>query len=61
MRQNKDIQYAILLENLQTRNILKSNVDLLKTYFPFNLNVNLFYDPWRIATFIVPRKDYKMA
>jgi hypothetical protein len=33
MRQNKDIQYATLLENLQTGNILKSNFDLLKTHF----------------------------
>jgi hypothetical protein len=39
MRQNKDIQCANLLENLQIGNILKSNFDLLKTYFLFNLNV----------------------
>jgi hypothetical protein len=61
MRQNKDIQYATLLENLQTRNILKSNFDLLKTHFLSNLNVNLFNDPWRIAMFIVPHNNYKMA
>jgi hypothetical protein len=53
MRKNKDIQYATLLENLQTRNILKSNLDLLKTHFLSNLNVNLFDDPWRTSTFIV--------
>jgi hypothetical protein len=33
MRKNKDIQYATLLKNLQTRNILKSNFDLLKIFF----------------------------
>jgi hypothetical protein len=49
MRQNKDTQYATLLENLQTRNIFKSNFDLLKTHFLSNLNVNLFNNPWRIA------------
>ncbi len=61
MKQNKDIQYATLLENLQTRNIRKSNFDLLKTHFLSNLNVNLFNDPWRIAIFIVLCNDYKMA
>jgi hypothetical protein len=61
MKQNKDIQYATLLESLQTRNILKSNFDLPKTHFLSNLNVNLFNDPWRIAIFIIPCNDYKMA
>jgi hypothetical protein len=53
MRKNKNIQYATLLENLRTRNILKSNFDLPKTHFLYNLNVNLFDDPWRTSTFIV--------
>jgi hypothetical protein len=33
MRQNKYIQYATLLENLWTGNILKTYFDLLKTHF----------------------------
>jgi len=53
MKQNKNIQYATLLENLRTRNIFKSYFDLLKTHFLSNLNVNLFDDPWRTSTFIV--------
>jgi hypothetical protein len=53
MRQNKDIQYATLLENLRTRNILKLYFDLLNTHFLSNLNVNLFDDTWRTSTFIV--------
>jgi hypothetical protein len=61
MRQNKDIQYATHLENLRTRNILKSNFDLLKTHFLFNLNVNLFNDPWRITTFIVAHNELQNA
>jgi len=39
MRQNKDIQCVNLLENLQIGNTLKSDFDLLKTYFLFSLNV----------------------
>jgi hypothetical protein len=53
MRQNKDIKYTTLLENFRTKKILKLDFDLLKTYFLFNLNVNLFDDPWRTITFIV--------
>jgi hypothetical protein len=53
MKQNKDIQYATLLKNLWTRNILKPDFDLLKTHFLSNLNVNLFNDPWKRKTFIV--------
>jgi len=47
MRQNKDIQYATLLENLRTKYILKLDFNVLKTHFLSNLNVNLFDDPWR--------------
>jgi len=47
MRQNKNIQYATLLENFRIRNILKSYFDLLKSHFLFNWNVNLFNDPWK--------------
>jgi len=47
MRQNKAIQYATLLENFQTRNILRSYFDLLKFHILSNLNVNLFNDPWK--------------
>jgi hypothetical protein len=47
MRQNKDIQYASLLENFQIGNILKSYFDLLKSHFLSNLNVNLFNDRWK--------------
>ncbi len=54
MRQNKNIQYATFLENLWIGNILKSDFDLLKTHFLSNLNVNLFNDPWRTTTSIVP-------
>jgi hypothetical protein len=49
MRQNKDIQYA----TLQTWNILNSDFNLLKTRFLSNLNINIFYDPWNITTYIV--------
>jgi hypothetical protein len=45
MRQNKNIQYATILENFQTKSIQKSNFDLLKVFFQFNLNINLFNDP----------------
>jgi hypothetical protein len=33
MIQNKNIQYATLLGNLRTKKILKSDFDLLKTFF----------------------------
>ncbi len=57
MRQNKDIHYATLLENLWIGNIFKLDFDLLKTCLLSNLNVNLFDDPWRTSTFIVPRNE----
>jgi hypothetical protein len=59
MRQNKDIQCVNLLENLQ--NILKSKFYLLKTCFPIYLNVNLFDDPWRTTSFIVPHNKLQNA
>jgi hypothetical protein len=42
-------------------NNLKSNFDLLKTCFLSNLNVNLFDDPWRTTTFIVPCNELQNA
>jgi hypothetical protein len=61
MGQNKDIQYATFVENLWTRNILKSDFDLLKIFFLSNLNVNLFDDPWKKTTFIVPHNELRNA
>ncbi len=54
MKQSKNTQYAKLLENLRTKNILKLNFEILKTCFPSNLNVNLIDDPRKVVTFIVP-------
>ncbi len=34
---------------------------LLKTHFLFNLNVNLFDDPWNKTTFIVPHNELRNA
>jgi hypothetical protein len=56
MRQNKDIQYATLLENSNGK-YSKSYFHLLKTHFLSNLNVHLFDDPWRTTTFIVPHNE----
>jgi hypothetical protein len=53
MKQKKYIQYATLLQNLWIGNILKLDFDWLNNHFLFNLNVNLFNDPWRTITFIV--------
>jgi hypothetical protein len=57
MRQNKDIKYAILLQNLQNGIISYLNFYLLKTCFLTNINVNLFDDPWKTTTFIVLRNE----
>jgi hypothetical protein len=54
MRQSKNKQYAKLLENLRTENILKLKFEMLKTCFPSNLNVNLIDDPMKAITFIIP-------
>jgi hypothetical protein len=61
MTQNKDNQYATLLENLRTKYILKLDFDVLKTHFLSNLNVNLFDDPWRKTTFIVHHNKLRNA
>jgi hypothetical protein len=61
MRQNKDIQYTTLLENLWTWNILNSDFNLLKTRFLFNLNINLFDDPWNITIYIVLHNELRNA
>jgi hypothetical protein len=61
MRQNKDIQYATLLENLRIGNILKLKFELLKTCFLSKLNVNLFDDPQNKTTFIVPCNELQNA
>ncbi len=61
MRQNKYIQYTTLFKNLWTGNILKLDFDLLKTRFLSNLNVNLFDDPWKTTTFIVPHNELQNA
>jgi hypothetical protein len=53
MRQNKDIQHATILENLQTWNILNSDFNPLKTHLNKKLNINLFDDPWNSAIYIV--------
>jgi len=50
MRQNKDIKYATLLQNIC--NGIISNLDLLETRFFTNKNENIFNDPWT-TTFIV--------
>jgi hypothetical protein len=42
---------ATLLQNLY--NGIISNLNLLKTHFFNNKNVNLFDDPWKTTTFIV--------
>jgi hypothetical protein len=54
MRQRKNTQYAKLLKNLRTKNILKLRFEILKTCFPSNLNVNLIDDPMKVITFIIP-------
>jgi hypothetical protein len=38
-----------------------SDFDLLKTCFLTNTNVNLFDDPWKTTTFIVPRNELRNA
>ncbi len=48
MKQNKSIQYPKPLKNLRIKNVLKSDFDLLKPHFIFNLNVNLFDDPCKV-------------
>jgi hypothetical protein len=59
MQQNKDIKYATLLQNLH--NGIISNLDLLKTHFFTNKNVNLFDDLWKTITSIVLRNELRNA
>jgi hypothetical protein len=59
MNQNKDIQYANLLKNLWTWNILDSYFNLLKTFL--NFNFNLFDNPWNIATYMVLCNELRNA
>jgi hypothetical protein len=61
MRQNKDINYAILLQNLRNGIISDSDFDLLKTHFLINANVIFFYDPWKTTTCIVFRNELRNA
>jgi len=42
MQQNKDIQYASIVENLKTCKITNSNFKLLKPRILSNLKLNLF-------------------
>jgi hypothetical protein len=51
MQQNKDIQYASIVENLKTCKITNSNFNLLKPRILSNLKLNLFQiyggqQPW---------------
>jgi hypothetical protein len=57
MRCNRNIQYAIVLENLQTWNIPNLNFNLLKTPFLSNLDINLFDDPCNTITYIILRNE----
>jgi hypothetical protein len=57
MRQNKNIQYAYVLENLRTNKVYNSNYELFKTQFFSNLKINILEDPWRIVTFIVLQNE----
>jgi len=59
MWQKKDIKYATFLQNFQIGIIPNSNFDLLKTRFFNNTNVNLFDDPWKTTTFMVPINELR--
>jgi hypothetical protein len=61
MRHNKDILYAIVLENFQTWNIPNLNFNLLKTRFLSNLDINLFDDPWNTTTYIIFNNELRNA
>jgi hypothetical protein len=61
MWKNEDIKYATFLQNLQIGIISYSDFDLLKTCFLTNTNVNLFDDPWKTTTFVVPRNELRNA
>jgi hypothetical protein len=53
----EDLQHGYVLENLRTKKISNSNFELHKTIFLSKLKINLFEDPWRITTFIVPQNE----
>jgi hypothetical protein len=59
MKQNKNIKYATFLQIFRNGIISNSNFDLLKTHFFINTNVNLFDDPWKTTTFIIPKNELR--
>jgi hypothetical protein len=46
MRQNKDITYSSILENLRTCKTSSSNFELFQKMVFENLKINVFEDPW---------------
>jgi hypothetical protein len=54
MWQNKNVLYAYVFKILKFDKIFDSNFKLFKTCFLSNLEINVFENPWRMETFIVP-------
>jgi len=61
MWQSKDIFYKSFLKKSYNRKFSKSNFELFKTQFFSNLKINIFEDPWRMATFLIPWNELHNA